>query len=72
MTHREHLDCLDANLAVFGTEGAQVLEHWMDNAPLSGWQRDKLKRLPWNREVFLGDMGRCESRSIPHITQFAT
>jgi hypothetical protein len=72
MTHGEHLDCLDANLAVFGTEGAQVLEYWMDNSRFSGWKRDQVKLLPWNREVFLADIELYAARGIRHVTQFAT
>jgi hypothetical protein len=72
MTHGEHLDCLDANLEVFGTEGAQVLEYWMDNSRFSGWQRDQVGLLPWNREVFLADVELYAGRGIRHVTQFAT
>ena len=72
MTHGEHVDCLDANLAVFGTEGAQVLEYWMDNSRFSGWKREKVGKLPWNGEVFLADVQLYASRGIRHVTQFAT
>lgn len=72
MTHGEHLDCLDANLAVFGTEGAQVLEYWMDNSRFSGWKREQVGKLPWNREVFLADIELYAARGIRHVTQFAT
>ena len=72
MTHGEHLDCLDANLEVFGAEGAQVLEYWMDNSRFSGWKREQVKLLPWNREVFLADVELYASRGIRRITQFTT
>jgi len=70
MTHGEHLDALDANLAVFGTQGAQVLEYWMDCSRFSGWKRDQVGRLPWNREVFLDDVALYACRGIRHVTQF--
>lgn len=72
MTHGEYIDCLSANLAVFGTDGAQVLEYWMDNSRFSGWKRDQVKRLPWNRDVFLDDVAFYASLGIRHVTQFAT
>jgi hypothetical protein len=72
MTHGEHLDCLDANLEVFGAEGAQVLEYWMDNSRFSLWRREDVKLLPWNREVFLDDVALYASRGLRHVTQFAT
>jgi hypothetical protein len=71
-THGEHLDCLEANLAIFGTQGAQVLEYWMDCSRFSGWQRERVAPLPWNREVFLADVGLYAARGIRHVTQFAT
>ncbi|MDP6361140.1 MAG: hypothetical protein QF473_38865 [Planctomycetota bacterium] len=71
MTHGEHLDCLDANLAVFGAESAQVLEHWMDVSRFSGWNREQVKPLQWNPEVFLADIELYASRGIRHVMQFA-
>ncbi|MDP7132357.1 MAG: DUF4838 domain-containing protein [Planctomycetota bacterium] len=71
VTHGEHLDCLDANLAVFGAETAQVLEYWMDVSRFSGWNREQVKRLQWNPEVFLADVELYASRGIRHVTQFA-
>lgn len=70
-SHGELVDYLDANLEVFGAEGAQVLEYWMDNSRFSGWQRDQVRLLPWNREVFLDDLELYASRGLRHITQFA-
>jgi hypothetical protein len=71
-THGEHLDCLDANLAVFGAADAQILEYWLDCSRFSGWRRDQVQPVPWDREVFLDDVALYASRGIRHITQFAT
>jgi len=64
------LDQLDANLAVFGCEGAQVLEYWLDASRFSGWKRPAV-RIPWNAQVFAADLEAYGSRGIRHITTFA-
>ncbi len=69
--HAELLDALDANLAVFGTEGAQALEYWLDVSRFSGWKRDTLTKIPWNEEVFLDDLRCYAQHGIRHITTFA-
>ena len=70
-SHREVLDCLDANLAVFGARGAQALEYWLDLSRFSGWKRENVMRLPWRREVFLDDLATYSGRGIRHVTSFA-
>lgn len=67
----ELLDCLDANLEVFGVEGAQVLEYWLDLSRFSGWRREHVIPLPWNREVFLDDLKTYAARGLRHVTTFA-
>jgi hypothetical protein len=69
-SHGELLDLLDANLAVFGRQGAQVLEYWLDLSRFSGWRREKVQKLPWNREVFLADLRTYAQRGIRHATTF--
>jgi len=61
---------LDANLRVFPTETAQVLEYWLDVSRFSGWKRPAVK-LPWNRDVFLSDLETYTARGIRHVTSFA-
>jgi hypothetical protein len=68
--HGPLLDALDANLAVFGSEGAQVIEYWLDASRFSGWDRKKLCKIPWNREVFRADLQVYAQRGIRHFTTF--
>ncbi len=44
---RDALDALDRNLAVFGTERAQVLEYWLDVSLASKYKKPAVK-LAWN------------------------
>jgi hypothetical protein len=69
LTHGQLLDMLDANLEIFGKDGAQVLEYWLDVSMFSGWKRPP-KKLQWNREVFLDDLHTYGDRGIHHITSF--
>jgi len=69
--HAAFLDLLDANLAVFGSEGAQALEYRLDVSRFSGWNRSTLKQIPWNGEVFRDDLATYAKRGIRHITTFA-
>ncbi|MBO6248821.1 MAG: DUF4838 domain-containing protein, partial [Bacteroidales bacterium] len=70
MSHRKVLDLLDANLEVFDSETAVVLEYWLDVSLASGWKKPAV-RLPWNPEVFESDLGTYKSRGIRNITSFA-
>jgi len=70
-SHGELLNHLDANLEVFGSDGAQVLEYWLDLSRFSGWKRERVIPLPWHREVFLDDLETYAARGIRHITTFA-
>ncbi|MBM4001017.1 MAG: DUF4838 domain-containing protein [Planctomycetes bacterium] len=64
------LAALDANLEVFPTETAQVLEYWLDVSRFSQWKRPGV-RLPWNGDVFTDDVATYRKRGIRHITTFA-
>ncbi|MBN1418371.1 MAG: DUF4838 domain-containing protein [Planctomycetes bacterium] len=68
--NRRHLDSLDANLRVFGTEGAQVLEYWLDVSRFSRWRKPAVK-LPFDPDVLSADLETYGSRGIRHITSFA-
>jgi Domain of unknown function (DUF4838) len=61
---------LDANLKVFPTDTAQVLEYWLDVSRFSGWKRPAVK-LPWRRDVVESDLETYGSRRIRHVTSFA-
>jgi len=69
--HGRYLDLLDANLEVFGTEDAQVLEYWLDVSLFSSWNRQAKKKLPWRKDVFLQDIAAYAKRGIRHVTSFA-
>ena len=69
--HGKILDDLDANLEVFGADGAQALEYWLDASLFAGWKRAATKKIPWNNQVFLDDMKTYADRGIQHITTFA-
>jgi hypothetical protein len=69
-SHGELLDLLDANLAVFGRQGAQALEYWLDLSRFSGWRRENVRKLPWNRQVYLDDLATYGGRGIRHLTTF--
>jgi hypothetical protein len=69
-TQRSHLEALDANLAVFGSEGAQALECWLDVSKFSGWKKPA-KKLPFNGNAFVADLNAYAQRGIRHITTFA-
>ena len=67
---KDGLANLDANLKVFTTDTAQVLEYWLDVSRFSNWKRPA-KKLPWNRDVFLADLETYAARGLRHITTFA-
>lgn len=66
-----YLDILDANLAVFPCETAQVLEYWLDVSRYSGWKQPVVK-LPWLADVVRADGRAYARRGIRHVTTFAT
>jgi Domain of unknown function (DUF4838) len=69
-TQVDGLHALDANMEVFHSESAQVLEYWLDVSRFSKWKKPAVK-LPWNKEVFIEDLDTYYSRGIRHITTFA-
>ena len=70
-THGAHLDALDANLQVFGRQGAQVLEYWLDVSRFSRWRRENVSELPWSTQVLLDDLRTYAARGIHNVTSFA-
>jgi hypothetical protein len=69
-TNRRHLDALDANLEVFGRDGAQALEYWLDVSMFSKWKKPAVK-LPFNPAAFASDVNTYGSRGVRHVTTFA-
>ena len=70
-SHGAYLEILDANLAVFGKDTAQVLEYWLDVSRFSSWKRPAQK-IPWLDTVVRADAKCYASRGIRHVTTFAT
>jgi hypothetical protein len=73
-THGQLLDHLDANLEVFGSDGAQALEYWLDESRFLRHRkppRPERVKIPWDREVFRSDLETYAKRGIRHITTFA-
>ncbi|MBN2291313.1 MAG: DUF4838 domain-containing protein [Pirellulales bacterium] len=69
--HGKILEDLDANLEVFGGEGAQALEYWLDASRFAGWRRKNLIKVPFDGRVFLDDLQTYARRGIRHVTSFA-
>ncbi|MBI4657278.1 MAG: DUF4838 domain-containing protein [Verrucomicrobia bacterium] len=67
---KDTLMALEANLRVFGTDTAQVLEYWLDVSRFSKWKRPSVK-LPWNETVFASDLDTYGKLGIRHVTSFA-
>lgn len=61
---------LDANLAAFPRDTAQVLEYWLDVSRFSGWRRPS-KAVPWDRHVVESDAALYAGRGVRHVTTFA-
>lgn len=70
-TNGGYLDILEANLKLFGTDTAQVLEYWLDVSMFSRWTRPAQK-LPWNEAVCRADIAAYRALGVRHITTFAT
>ncbi len=71
ITHAEYLRQLKANLEIFPTETAQVLEYWMDDSLFSNWNESKLVQVPWKSDVFTSDVETYASYGIRSITCYA-
>ncbi|MCC6445635.1 MAG: DUF4838 domain-containing protein [Armatimonadetes bacterium] len=69
--HARLMERLDANLSVFGREGSQALEYWMDNSRFSGWKEENIRRVPWRQDIFLSDLAAYARRGIRHIRTYA-
>jgi len=67
---RDALAALEANLRVFPTHSAQVLEYWLDVSRFSGWKRPAVE-LPWRRDVIEADAATYARLGIRHVTTFA-
>ena len=74
---KEWLEHLDANLELFGSENAQVLEYWLDESMFyrASGAGNRSKRhmvpIPWNQDVFEADLDIYGKRGIRHATTFA-
>jgi hypothetical protein len=67
---RRHLTALDGNLAVFGREGSQALEYWLDASRFSKWTRPA-KKIPFDPQNFAADLELYAARGMRHITSFS-
>jgi hypothetical protein len=67
---QRHREALDANLAVFGAEGAHILEYWLDVARFSLYKKPAIQ-LPFNAQFFVADLDFYGTRGIRHVTSFA-
>ena len=70
------LEHLDANLELFGSDTAQVLEYWLDEsmffrATASDPQKRHTVAIPWSQEVFEADLDIYGKRGPRHVTTFA-
>lgn len=73
-THGQLLDHLDANLDVFGSEGAQALEYWLDESRFLRHlkpPRPPRVEIPWDGDVFRDDLETYARRGVRHVTTFA-
>lgn len=70
-SHGEQLDALDANLELFGAEGAQALEYWLDVSRFSGWNRANVARIPWDKRIVEADSKLYHDRGVRNVTTFA-
>ncbi|MBN2312257.1 MAG: DUF4838 domain-containing protein [Candidatus Hydrogenedentes bacterium] len=69
--HGDTLDSLAANIEVFGADGAQVLEYWLDESLFYRAQRPpELVKIPWHADVFHEDVDTYAGLGVRHITSF--
>ena len=61
---------LDANLAVFPRDTAQILEYWLDCSAWSHWTKPAVE-LTFEKEGFDADVKAYAARGMKHITTFA-
>lgn len=70
-THGQMLQCLEANLKVFPSETAQVLEYWVDASLASDYKIGALKPVPWNLTIFNDDLATYASYGIHCVTAYS-
>ena len=68
--HARLVQALEANLKVFGSRQAQVLEYWLDVSRFSHWRKPAVA-LPFDDKVFTADLDFYGARGIRHVTTFA-
>lgn len=61
---------LKKNLEVFPAETAHILEYWLDVSMFSGWDRNKLVKVPCSKEQCRRDVELYESLGIKSMTTF--
>lgn len=71
LRHGEIVTALEANLEVFGREGAEVLEYWLDESRQAHWDRKNLAPLAWDRESFLEDLRVYARAGVRRIRTYA-
>jgi len=72
LTHGQLLDFLDANLEVFDTGSAQVLEYWLNARMFYRQARETDFPLFWSQGIFLADLEEYAKRGIRRVTSFAS
>jgi hypothetical protein len=65
-----HLNKLEANLKVFPSHTAHILEYWLDASMFSNWDRDLLVQIPWKEEYCRRDVDLYRELGITSITSF--
>jgi len=66
----EHLKSLNDNLDVFKASTAHILEYWIDASMFSRWNKNRLVKIPWNREYCKRDVDTYRSLGIGSVTSF--
>ncbi len=67
----KHTESLRANLAVFPPETVHILEYWLDGSMASGWNKEALKQLSWDRDYCQRDIAMYQQLGAKSITTFA-
>lgn len=66
----EHITNLKNNLLLFDINKAHVLEYWIDVSRFSGWKKDSLVKIPWNKQNCERDIELYYSLGIRSMTSF--
>jgi len=67
-SHGTYLKALAENLKVFPKETAMVLEYWLDDSLWSGWDRQNIQKVYWDKDLFLDDINTYAAYGIRNIT----